>query len=92
MIQYKCAEISCVGHFCARDSSGRPRKIMAKVVAQATTTYEDNEIEVNQEAWDSLMGPKANRVSSMNIAWNFVKCPQERRAKLYVTGKVRESA
>lgn len=37
------------------------------------------------------MGSKANKVSSMNIAWNFVKCPQDRRAKLYVTGKVRES-
>ena len=38
------------------------------------------------------MGSKSDRVSSMNIAWNFVECPQERRAKLYVTGKVRESA
>jgi len=81
----RCAQISCVGQFCERDSSGMPRKITAKVVAQATTTYEDEEIEINQKAWNSLMGSKANKVSSMNIAWNYVKCPQERRAKLYVT-------
>lgn len=81
----RCAEIACVGQYCPRDSRGSPKRIIAKVVSQATTTSEDNDVEINDAAWQGLMAAKADSVESMPIAWKFVPCPEERRAKLHLT-------
>lgn len=70
----RCIKVTCTGKACDLDEDGNPRFVIAKIVAQTTKSLDSKDVELNGDAWQELMGNKAQLVGQ-TINWFYTACP-----------------